>query len=80
LKGLCNTGSFDVIIELLQHTGADMLTSTQRRSMSEDIISAMRAHYEKTGEEGDFGDGLRYLANDASDNELQYEHDKWCKV
>jgi len=56
-----------------------MLTQTQRRTMAEDIISAMREQYALTGEEGDFGDGLRYLANDAGDAELQYEHDKWCK-
>jgi hypothetical protein len=56
-----------------------MLTQTQRRTMAEDIISAMRDQYALTGEEGDFGDGLRYLANDAGDAELQYEHDKWCK-
>lgn len=57
-----------------------MLTQTQRRTMAEDIISSMRLHYEQAGEGGDFEDGLRYLTNDASDNELQYEHDKWCKV
>jgi hypothetical protein len=55
-----------------------MLTSTQRRSMAEDIIAAMRAHYEQAGESGDFADGSRYLSNDASDEELQWEYDKWC--
>ena len=58
-----------------------MLTQTQRRTMAADIISAMRTSYEQDGEEeGDFDDGYRYLSNDASDSELQYEHDKWCKV
>jgi hypothetical protein len=28
LKGLCNIGSFDVIIESLQHIGADMFEAT----------------------------------------------------
>ena len=56
-----------------------MLTQTQRCTMAEDTIDAMRKQYALAGEEGDFKDGLRYLANDASDAELQYEHDKWCK-
>jgi len=56
-----------------------MLTKDQRYTMAEDIISAMRKRYEQEGEDGDFEDGFRHLSQDASDAELQYEHDKWCK-
>ena len=56
-----------------------MLTKGQRYSMAEDIISAMRTAYEESGDEGDFDDGFRYLSQDASDDELEYEYDKWCK-
>lgn len=56
-----------------------MLSKTQRRNMAADIIAAMRDHYEQEGEEGDFDDGYRYLALDASDAELEYEYGKWCK-
>ena len=56
-----------------------MLTQTQRNIMAEDIISAMQTRYEEEGEEGDFDDGYRHLSNDASDNELQWEYDRWCK-
>jgi len=56
-----------------------MLTQTQRNTMASEIIAAMQARYEEEGEEGDFADGLRYLSQDASDAELVFEHDKWCK-
>jgi hypothetical protein len=56
-----------------------MFTKAQRSTMAADIISAMQAKYEEEGEEGDFDDGYRYLAEDASNEELQYEFDKWCK-
>ena len=56
-----------------------MLTQGQRYSMAEDIISAMRKRYEQEGEEGDFDAGFSYLRADASDTELQQEHNKWCK-
>lgn len=56
-----------------------MFTAAQRRDMARGIIDNMREAYERDGEEGDFEDGYRHLANDASDGELQYEYDKWCK-
>jgi len=56
-----------------------MLTEGQRYSMAEDIISAMRKCYAEDGSEGDFDDGFRYLSQDVSDDELQWEYDKWCK-
>lgn len=56
-----------------------MLSKTQRRNMAADIIAAMRDHYEKVGDEGDFDDGYMYLVVDASDAELEYEYNKWCK-
>jgi hypothetical protein len=56
-----------------------MLTKTQRNTMASDIIAAMQKKYEEEGEEGDFADGYRYLSQDASDAELEYEKAKWCK-
>lgn len=56
-----------------------MLTQAQRQALASDIINAMQARYEEEGEEGDFADGYRYLSQDANDDELQYEYDKWCK-
>lgn len=54
------------------------LTQQQRVGMASSIIEAMREAYEAEGEDGDFDDGLRYLRDDASDEELQTEHSKWC--
>ena len=56
-----------------------MLTRQERRSLAESIIDAMRKSYAEHGEDGDFEDGERYLRDDASDSELLYEKEKWCK-
>jgi len=55
------------------------LSREERVNLAHRIINAMRAHYEEHGEEGDFDDGYRHLRDDASDDELRYEEDKWCK-
>ena len=55
-----------------------MLTAAQRSSLAREIIESMQARYEAEGEEGDFVDGYRYLSQDASDDELEFEHEKWC--
>lgn len=61
------------------HTQTHKLTREQRQALAHKIIDAMREHYEEHGEEGDFDDGYRYLRDDASDDELRYEEEKWCK-
>lgn len=61
------------------HTQTQKLTRVERQDLAHRIINAMREHYEEQGEEGDFDDGYRHLANDASDDELRYEEEKWCK-
>lgn len=55
------------------------LTWAQRATMAAEVIEAMQECYEAEGEEGDFGDGERYLRDDASDEELRAEHAKWVK-
>lgn len=55
-----------------------MLTLAQRQALASDIIAAMKVHYREEGEDGDFEDGYRYLSRDASDDELEFEHEKWC--
>ena len=54
------------------------LTTAQRKTMASAICSAMEDKYKEEGEEGDFEDAYRYLLQDAGDDELHYEHDKWC--
>jgi hypothetical protein len=55
------------------------LTRQERALKAERIIHAMREQYEADGEEGDFEDGERYLNDDATDDELLCEEEKWCK-
>lgn len=57
------------------------LTRQERASKAERIIHAMRENYAAHGEEdcGDWEDGERYLKEDASDQELLSEEEKWCK-
>lgn len=55
------------------------LTRTERVDLAAKIINSMREHYEEHGEEGDFDDGERYLRDDASDEELLNEEERWCK-
>jgi hypothetical protein len=55
------------------------LSREERVDLAIRIINAMRTHYEEHGEEGDFDDGLRHLRDDASDDELRYEEERWCK-
>lgn len=54
-------------------------TQEQRAGLANAIIEAMREAYEAEGEEGDFEDGARYLRDDASDEELDAEYQKWVK-
>jgi hypothetical protein len=56
-----------------------VMTKQDRQQMASEITEAMRLHYKEQGEEGDFADGLRYLANDASLEELRFEHSRWIK-
>ncbi len=56
-----------------------MYSREKRSTMAFEIIEAMQEQYEEDGEEGDFDDGLRYLRDDASDEELDSEHAKWVK-
>lgn len=56
-----------------------MLTRQKRAEMASAIISAMQAHYEEHGESGDFADGERHLRDDASEDELRTEYDKWVQ-
>jgi hypothetical protein len=55
-----------------------MLTLAQRVDKAQRITEAMRAQYEAEGVEGDFDDGERYLRDDASDQELLAEEERWC--
>lgn len=55
------------------------LSREERAGMARAIIEAMQERYEAEGEDGDFADGERYLRDDASDDELRYEKEKWCK-
>lgn len=57
-----------------------MLTQTQRNELARSITEDMRTVYEAEGETGDFDDGYRYLAIEASEAELQSEHAKWAKA
>jgi hypothetical protein len=61
------------------HTQTQKLTREQRQELAHKIIDAMREHYEEQGEEGDFDDGYRHLRDDASDDELRSEEERWCK-
>ena len=56
-----------------------MLTRNQRITMAVLTSEAMQEVYEAEGEEGDFDDARRYLRDDASDHELEYEYKKWVK-
>ena len=56
------------------------MTYQQRIMLAQEISDAMRAKYEEEGEEGDFDDAYRHLANDASDDELEYEYYKWVQT
>jgi hypothetical protein len=39
----------------------------------------MQEAYEREGSEGDFEDGRRYYLNDASEEEIDFDYNKWCK-
>jgi hypothetical protein len=57
-----------------------VILSIQRRNeMAEEIVEAMRKHYEEQGEEGDFDDALRYYKQDADNLEIIADHHKWVK-
>lgn len=55
-----------------------MLTLAQRVHKAQRIVEAMREAYEAEGVEGDFDDAERYLRDDASDQELLHEEERWC--
>ena len=56
-----------------------MLTREQRYTLARTIVDAMQASYEEHGEEGDFADAYRHLANDADDDELLAEAERWSE-
>jgi hypothetical protein len=60
------------------HTQTRALTIAERVELAQKIIAAMREAYEAEGVEGDFDDGERYLRDDAGDDELIREEEKWC--
>ena len=43
------------------------------------ILEVMREAYEREGVEGDFDDARRYYRDDASEDEINADYDKWCK-
>lgn len=43
------------------------------------ILEAMQEAYEREGVEGDFDDARRYYREDASEDEINSDYDKWCK-
>ena len=45
----------------------------------EAILEAMREAYEREGVEGDFDDARRYYREDASNEEIDADFEKWCK-
>ena len=49
----------------------------ERANLAYEIANAMREAYEEEGIEGDFDDAARYLRDDASDEELQAEKERW---
>ena len=55
------------------------LSRQERINLAGSITDARNEQYEKEGVEWDFDDGYRYLAQDASDDELLREEEKWCK-
>ena len=57
-----------------------MLTRSQRTKMAEEIVERMRAHYLQHGEDGDFPDALRFLRDEATDEELEYERARWAET
>lgn len=56
------------------------LTHADRASMANSIIEYMQEAYEAEGVDGDFDDGRRYLRDDASDEELRCEYEKWVPL
>jgi len=56
-----------------------MLTHAQRRDLASRIVDRMQEAYEAEGVEGDFDDARRHLRDDATDQELLAEEEKWCK-
>jgi len=44
------------------------------------ILEAAAAAYEREGIDGDFDDARRYYLNDASEDEINSDYDKWCVV
>lgn len=43
------------------------------------ILARMQEAYEEEGIDGDFADARRYYLDDASEEEINYDYDKWCK-
>lgn len=43
------------------------------------ILEKMQEAYEREGVEGDFADARRYYAEDASDEEIDADYEKWTK-
>ena len=66
-------------LESLRHFGLVGMTKEEREAMARDTVEAMQIAYDEEGEQGDFDDALRYLRDDATDEELRAEHAKWSK-
>lgn len=61
-------------------TTTTRLTRWQRANLACRITEAKRKHWEAHGETGDWDDGERYLRDEASDEELLEECEKWSKI
>jgi hypothetical protein len=57
----------------LQHN-----TRMDKHSKIDAILNAMQAAYEREQVEGDFADARRYYRDDASEEEINSDYDKWC--
>ena len=53
------------------------LTKQERNWHAITIVDAMQEAYEEEGEEGDFDDARRHYREDASDEEILADLDKW---
>jgi len=48
--------------------------------MVDSIIEAQIAHYARHGEIGDFDDARRYYLTEASDAEIEHDHERWNEI
>lgn len=52
-------------------------TRMDKHSKINAILDAMQAAYEREGVEGDFEDARRYYRDDASEDEINSDFEKW---